>query len=66
VIPDTPPESGRQFLMVGVGRVIQKVAANGVPVGVAEQTPSLPFEQFKRQLIELVPFHPVLDGILFI
>jgi predicted dehydrogenase len=36
----------------GIRKIIQKAAANNVPVGVAEQTPFLPLEQFRKQLID--------------
>ena len=40
----------------GVRRIIRKAAENKVILGVAEQFPSLPLEQFRRQLIDLGVF----------
>ena len=40
----------------GVRRIIRKAAENKVIIGVAEQFPSLPLEQFRRQLIDLGVF----------
>lgn len=40
----------------GVRSLINKAAAKGVPLGVAEQFPSLPLEQFRKELMDLGVF----------